>query len=72
MDHLTRGGDLALLVGYAGTGKSALLGVARSAWEAQGYRVRGAALSPSGSASMYRVAFQILLLKFRASSQRDS
>lgn len=37
--------DLALVVGYAGTGKSAMLSVAREAWEGQGYTVRGAALS---------------------------
>jgi Ti-type conjugative transfer relaxase TraA len=43
--HVTAGRDLALVVGYAGTGKSAMLGVAREVWEAQGYRVRGAALS---------------------------
>ena len=43
--HVTREGGLALVVGYAGTGKSAMLGVARQAWEAAGYRVRGAALS---------------------------
>lgn len=43
--HVTSGADLALVVGYAGTGKSAMLGVAREAWEAQGYTVRGAALS---------------------------
>ncbi|WP_218014931.1 Ti-type conjugative transfer relaxase TraA [Teichococcus rhizosphaerae] len=43
--HVTAGRDLALVVGYAGTGKSAMLGVARAAWEARGYRVRGAALS---------------------------
>jgi len=43
--HVTSGSDLALVVGYAGTGKSAMLGVARAAWEAAGYRVRGAALS---------------------------
>jgi len=43
--HVTTGEDLALVVGYAGTGKSAMLGVAREAWETAGYRVRGAALS---------------------------
>jgi Ti-type conjugative transfer relaxase TraA len=43
--HVTTGPDLALVVGYAGTGKSAMLGVARTAWETAGYRVRGAALS---------------------------
>ena len=43
--HVTSGPDLAAVVGYAGTGKSAMLGVARRAWEAEGYRVRGAALS---------------------------
>jgi len=43
--HVTGKADLALVVGFAGTGKSAMLGVARTAWEADGYRVRGAALS---------------------------
>ncbi len=43
--HVTDGRDLGLVVGYAGTGKSAMLGVAREAWEAAGYEVRGAALS---------------------------
>ena len=43
--HVTGDRDLALVVGYAGTGKSAMLGVAREAWEREGYTVRGAALS---------------------------
>jgi Ti-type conjugative transfer relaxase TraA len=43
--HVTDGRDLGVVVGYAGTGKSAMLGVARGAWEAAGYEVRGVALS---------------------------
>ncbi|MGY4403898.1 Ti-type conjugative transfer relaxase TraA [Bradyrhizobium sp. USDA 3315] len=43
--HVTDGRDLSLVVGYAGTGKSAMLGVAREAWQAAGYEVRGVALS---------------------------
>ncbi len=45
LGHVTRARDLAVVVGYAGTGKSTMLGAARAVWDAEGYRVRGAALS---------------------------
>ena len=45
LDHVMRRPGLSLVVGLAGTGKSAMLGVAREAWESAGYTVRGAALS---------------------------
>ena len=45
LTQITNGRDLGIVVGHAGTGKSAMLGVAREAWQAAGYRVRGAALS---------------------------
>jgi Ti-type conjugative transfer relaxase TraA len=44
-EHVTDGRGLSVVVGYAGTGKSAMLGVAREAWESAGDTVRGAALS---------------------------
>ena len=44
-DHVTGDTGLASVVGYAGSGKSAMLGVARDAWEREGYNVRGASLS---------------------------
>ena len=44
-EHVTGERGLSVVVGYAGTGKSAMLGVAREAWESAGYTVRGAALS---------------------------
>lgn len=44
-EHATAGKDLGVVVGYAGTGKSAMLGVTREAWDDAGLSVRGAALS---------------------------
>jgi Ti-type conjugative transfer relaxase TraA len=52
LERITGREDLSLVVGYAGTGKSAMLGVAREAWEAQGYQVRGAALSGIAAESL--------------------
>ncbi len=45
LEHVTSGADVALVVGYAGTGKSAMFSVARAAWEQAGCRVWGVALS---------------------------
>jgi hypothetical protein len=50
--HVTDGRDLSLVVGHAGTGKSAMLGVAREAWQAAGYEVRGVALSGIAAESL--------------------
>lgn len=44
-DHLVSNGDLKCVVGFAGTGKSYLLGAAREAWEKEGYSVHGVTLS---------------------------
>ncbi len=44
-EHVTDAKDLGVVIGYAGTGKSAMLGVAREAWESSGYQVQGLALS---------------------------
>jgi Ti-type conjugative transfer relaxase TraA len=44
-EHVTEAKDLGVVVGHAGTGKSAMLGVAREAWESAGYQVQGLALS---------------------------
>jgi Ti-type conjugative transfer relaxase TraA len=45
LEHVTSAKGVSNVIGYAGTGKSAMLGVAREAWARAGYTVQGAALS---------------------------
>ena len=45
LEQVTSAKGVSNVIGYAGTGKSAMLGVAREAWERAGYTVQGAALS---------------------------
>ena len=53
-DHVTKGQGLGVVIGYAGTGKSAMLGVAREAWESAGYQVQGLALSGIAAENLER------------------
>lgn len=44
-EHIVESNGIACVIGYAGTGKSYMLGVARETWEAYGFKVQGATLS---------------------------
>ena len=54
LEHITDGRDLGIVGGYAGTGKSVMLGAAREAWEAAGYEVRGVTLSGIAAENLER------------------
>ncbi|OEC96893.1 Ti-type conjugative transfer relaxase TraA [Rhizobium sp. YK2] len=45
IQHVTGAQQIAVVIGFAGAGKSTMLAAARDAWERQGYRVHGAALA---------------------------
>jgi Ti-type conjugative transfer relaxase TraA len=73
--HVTSGPDLSLVVGYAGSGKSTMLGVARAAWEAEGYQVRGLALSGIAAEGLEKgagiVSRTIASLEYAWKAERD-
>ena len=52
LEHILMGGDIALVVGKAGTGKSYMMNAAREVWEAEGYRVMGVAVAGIASESL--------------------
>jgi Ti-type conjugative transfer relaxase TraA len=55
-EHVTGQGDLAVVVGIAGAGKSTMLASARRAWEAAGYSVKGASLAGIAAESLEKAS----------------
>jgi Ti-type conjugative transfer relaxase TraA len=50
--HIVDGKDVVSMIGFAGSGKSYMLNTVRAAYEAEGYKLRGAALSAVAAKSL--------------------
>ena len=76
--HVTGDSDISLVVGYAGAGKSTMLNAARGAFEAEGFRVRGTALSGiaaqglENSAGIKSETLHSLLHKLDSQAEREA
>lgn len=58
LSYILEKGDLKVVIGFAGTGKSTLMSVAKDAWEGQGYRVLGTALSGIAAQNLQETGIQ--------------
>ena len=52
LKHITQAGDLSIVIGVAGSGKTYMLKAAREVWQRSGYRVHGVAFSGRAAAGL--------------------
>jgi ATP-dependent exoDNAse (exonuclease V) alpha subunit len=62
LHHMTSDKQLSLMVGVAGAGKTTIMAGAKDAFEAQGYRVRGAAPSGIAAAGLQGIGINVSTL----------